>query len=215
MVIDEQPYFRAGVRSALSHSGYHEISESAPDSKLMDKIEDLAPEVVLLGADLAQHKSLELAGQIARTYPSTKVVMLSLNRNDEELFNVIRSSVVACLTRDAAPGQLVDVIERSLKGEYPINDEVMQHPVLAKQVLRQFEDMTRLGGNLMVALTKREIQILEHVANGNTNKQIAFMLGINEQTIKNHVSAILRKLNANDRAHAVVLAIKNGLISLS
>ena len=67
----------------------------------------------------------------------------------------------------------------------------------------------------MAELTKREQQILKLISEGNTNKQIAKTLSISEQTIKNHVSAILRKLNANDRAHAVVLAIKNGLIKLS
>ncbi len=63
-------------------------------------------------------------------------------------------------------------------------------------------------------LTNREIQILSYIANGNTNKQVAYVLGISEQTIKNHVSAILRKLNANDRAHAVAMAIRNQWVSI-
>ena len=63
-------------------------------------------------------------------------------------------------------------------------------------------------------LTTKEVQILTHIAGGNTNKQIATLLGISEQTIKNHVSAILRKLNANDRAHAVFLALRNGWITV-
>lgn len=81
-------------------------------------------------------------------------------------------------------------------------------------MLRQFQDMASLGENIVVPLTQRERQILTYIADGNTNKQIAGILEISEQTIKNHVSAILRKLNANDRAHAVVLAIRRGWISL-
>jgi two-component system response regulator DegU len=63
-------------------------------------------------------------------------------------------------------------------------------------------------------LTNREIQILSYIASGNTNKQVAYVLGISEQTIKNHISAILRKLNANDRAHAVAMAIRNQWVSI-
>jgi DNA-binding NarL/FixJ family response regulator len=92
----------------------------------------------------------------------------------------------------------------------------MTRPVVAKHVLNEFQSLASLGRNMetiVAPLTVRERQILNHIANGNTNKQIARLLSISEQTIKNHVSAILRKLNANDRAHAVVLAIRHGLIS--
>ncbi|WP_322987563.1 response regulator transcription factor, partial [Dehalococcoides mccartyi] len=80
-----------------------------------------------------------------------------------------------------------------------------------------FQDVSLLGkdaSNFVTPLTNREKQILTLIANGNTNKQIANNLEISEQTIKNHVSAILRKLNANDRAHAVVVAIRCGLINI-
>ena len=214
MIVDEQPYFRAGVRQTLSGYGSYVISEAASDEHLLGIIEEQYPDVVLLGADLAEHKSLELAGQITRNYPVIRVVILSLNQGEEQLFNVIRSTAVACLPRNSKPDELVSVIERASKGEYPINDALLQHPVLARQVLSQFQDMSRVGGDLMAALTRREIQVLENISNGKSNKQIASVLGINEQTIKNHVSAILRKLNANDRAHAVVLAIKRGIIQL-
>jgi len=93
----------------------------------------------------------------------------------------------------------------------------MTSPNLAKQVLAQFQDVSLLGkdaSNFVTPLTNREKQILTLIANGNTNKQIANNLEISEQTIKNHVSAILRKLNANDRAHAVVVAIRCGLINI-
>jgi DNA-binding NarL/FixJ family response regulator len=92
----------------------------------------------------------------------------------------------------------------------------MTRPKVAQRVLKQFEDISSMGRaieTVIAPLTRRETQILDYVAEGNTNKQIADILGISEQTIKSHVSAILRKLNANDRAHAVALAIRNGWIS--
>ena len=103
------------------------------------------------------------------------------------------------------------------QGEYPINESLMTRPNVAQRVLKQFEDISSMGKaieTVIAPLTRRETQILNYVAEGNTNKQIADILGISEQTIKSHVSAILRKLNANDRAHAVALAIRNGWISV-
>ncbi len=89
--------------------------------------------------------------------------------------------------------------------------------MISRQVLRSFQEMEPISKKIeavVVPLTNREHEILIHVAEGNTNKQIAKLLSISEQTIKNHVSAIMRKLNANDRAHAVVLAIRHGMISI-
>jgi len=90
-------------------------------------------------------------------------------------------------------------------------------PTIAKQVLQSFQDMESLSKeteDAVALLTKREREILTLVADGNSNRNIAKKLDISEQTIKNHVSAIMRKLNTNDRAHAVVLAIRRGLIRI-
>jgi DNA-binding NarL/FixJ family response regulator len=85
--------------------------------------------------------------------------------------------------------------------------------MVARHLLNQFQHMRRTVEAVGTPLTSRETQILNYIADGNTNKQIANILQISEQTIKNHISAIFRKLNANDRAHAVVLAIRHGWIS--
>ena len=214
MIIDEQPYFRAGVKQTLIQEKDFDVIEAEPNHDIMGVVENKSPDIVLLGSDLAAHKGLELGGRIARNFPATRVIILSPNTSDEELFNVIRSSAVACLAKNATPSELVGVVRRASRGEYPINDSVMTRPTVARQVLREFQDLSGLGENIAVPLTQRERQILTFVADGNTNKQIAGILDISEQTIKNHVSAILRKLNANDRAHAVVLAIRRGWISL-
>ena len=124
---------------------------------------------------------------------------------------------MACLRKNSTAQELAETVRRASKGEYPINDSVMTRPSVAKHVLDEFQSLASMGRNMetiVAPLTVRERQILNHIANGNTNKQIARLLSISEQTIKNHVSAILRKLNANDRAHAVVLAIRHGMISV-
>ena len=139
--------------------------------------------------------------------------MGSVDPNDEELFEVIKTAAVACLSKNATAEELTSTIRRACNGEYPINESLITRPTVARHVLNQFQHMGRTMEAVAAPLTLRETQILNYVAEGNTNKQIARILQISEQTIKNHVSAILRKLNANDRAHAVVLAIRHGWIS--
>ena len=216
IIIDEQPFFRAGVRQALSGQPDFEILECDPNQNPLGLIEATLPDVALLGADLTTHSGLELGRQIVRNFPNIRVIMLSPDPSDEELFEVIRTAAVACLRKNSTAEELVNTIRRASRGEYPINESVITRPTVAKHVLERFQDMASLGKNMetiVAPLTHRETQILNYIADGNSNKQIARILKISEQTIKNHVSAILRKLNANDRAHAVVLAIRHGWIS--
>jgi two-component system, NarL family, response regulator DegU len=225
MIADSQPFFRAGVRQALSQQSSIEIldileCEPGDEGKeAMAQITANSPDVVLLDVGYPSLRGLDLGRKIARYFPATKVVMLSANPNDddEELFEVIKTGAVAYLrSKNCTPTELIEAIKRASRGEYPINDSVSSRPKVAWRVLRQFQDIAAMGKTveeITTPLTPKEIQILTHVAEGNSNKRIASILGISEQTIKNHVSAILRKLNANDRAHAVFLAIRNGWIS--
>ena len=213
MIIDEQAFFRAGVRQVLSQQSDLEILDCAPNQDTLRLIEASLPDVALLGSDLAALSGLELSRKITRHYPNTKVIVLSPDPNDEELFEVIKTAAVACLSKNTNAEDLASTIRRACNGEYPINDTFITRPVVARHVLNQFQHMRRTMEAVVAPLTPRETQILNYIAEGNTNKEIAGILQISEQTIKNHVSAILRKLNANDRAHAVVLAIRHGWIS--
>jgi two-component system response regulator DegU len=215
MIIDKQSFFRSGVRQALSeHVGFR-VLEGAPNDDAMDTIEAESPDVVLLDINFPALSGLELGRKISRRYPNSKVIMLSPNSNDDELFEVIKTGAVAYLNKNTTIEELVSIIRRACLGEYPINDSLITRPTVAEHVLRQFRDIVSAGKvmeTVTAPLTYRETQILNYISQGNSNKQIARILEISEQTIKNHVSSILRKLNANDRAHAVALAMRNGWI---
>ncbi len=225
-IVDSQPFFRAGVRQALSQDNgleAMEVLDCEPGEDGNEAITQIAansPDIVLLDIGYPFLNGLELGKKIARTFPGTGVIILSANpeEDDDELFEVIKIGAVAYLkSKHCSSSELAETIRRASSGEYPINDSVSSKPKVAWRVLRQFQDMASLGRTLediTTPLTPKEVQILTHIAEGNSNKRIANILGISEQTIKNHVSAILRKLNANDRAHAVFIAIRNGLISI-
>jgi len=151
--------------------------------------------------------------------PDFKIVEASPDDNlsmiiEEDLPDVILLDIDAPSLSGLKIGK--SIIRRVARGEYPINDSLLATPTVAEHVLKQFQEMVSMGmsvESVTAPLTNRETQILRYVADGNSNKKIAQILDISEQTIKNHVSSILRKLNANDRAHAVVLAIRRGWIS--
>jgi DNA-binding NarL/FixJ family response regulator len=148
--------------------------------------------------------------------PSVAVVVISPAPNDDELFTAIKARAAGYISRNIEASELITVIRRSAAGEYPLNDTFLTQPKVAAQVLEQFQDFSWGKGveNFVSPLTPRETEILNFMAKGYLNKQIAVMLDISEQTIKNHVTSILRKLDANARTQAVITAVKRGIISL-
>ncbi len=216
MIIDKQAFFRVGMRQALSQQADFEISDCDPNDDPSGLIETECPDAILLDIDFPSLSGLKLGKKIVRSYPNTRLIMLSPNLDNGELFEIIKTGAVAYLSKNATVEELVSTIRQARRGEYPINDSLLAKPKVAEHVLRQFQDMVSLGKtmeSITAPLTPREAQILNYIADGNSNKQIAHILEISEQTIKNHVSSILRKLNANDRTHAAVLAIRHGWIS--
>ena len=216
-IADKQALFRVGVCHALSQQPDFEVFGSAPNENLMTLIEANSPNVLLLDIDYPSLRGLDLARKITLLCPTTKIIMLTFNLDDRQLFEIIKTGAVAYLDKSVTAEELIRIIRQVSRGEYPINDSVLARPKVAKHVLRQFQSMHSNNGKTMedivAPLTSRETQILNYIADGNSNKQIASILQISEQTAKNHVSNILRKLDANDRAHAVVLAIRYGWIS--
>ena len=211
-VIDRSQFFRDGLRQNLSAYKDLRLLECDPCKNPLQFIEVNSIDVVLLDIDSPISEGLELGKTIMQHYPNTRVVILSSYFHEEELFETLKTGAAAYIDKRISTEELVNIIRRASRGEYPINDIVSSNPSIASRVISQFQEIASMGlvkEKVAAPLTLREIQILSCIANGNSNKQVAQTLGISEQTIKNHVSAILRKLNANDRAHAVAMAISN------
>ncbi|MBC8273833.1 MAG: response regulator transcription factor [Chloroflexi bacterium] len=218
LIADQQPLFRQGIRSTLSQIADIEIcGEVGSSEEVISATNTLFPDVVLLDIELSLTNEVDLAKTIKQLLPSVAVVLLSPQPNDKELFQAIKSRVTGYLKRDVSSNELVTTIRRSAAGEHPINDTFLSQPKVAHQVLEQFQDFSWGKGAETFAspLTPRETEILNYMAKGYFNKQIAIELSISEQTIKNHITSILRKLDANARTQAVITAIKRGLITVS
>jgi DNA-binding NarL/FixJ family response regulator len=217
-IVDKQTLYRQGIRQALTASDdITVVGECSPNTEAIGLVEAFMPHIVLLDVDLPLLRGLDLGRQITTRCPNVSVIALTSSPDDEQLFQAVRTGVVAYLTKDIAPEELANAVRRIHRGERPINDSLLSRPRVAEQVLRQFQDLTLMGKameTLATPLTPRETETLKYVAEGYSNKQIAHVLGISEQTIKNHVTSILNKLDANDRTHAVVLALRQGWIDI-
>jgi DNA-binding NarL/FixJ family response regulator len=216
-IMDRSQIFRDGLRQNLSAQQDFRLLDCDSDRDPMQFIDANYVDIVLLDIDYPISKGLELSRVIVQNYPNTRVIILSSYFSEEELFEALKTGAVAYIDKRTSSEDLVNAIRRASRGEYPINDSINSNPAIANRVIRQFQEIASMGlvkEKVAAPLTHREIQILSCIASGSTNKRIAYKLGISEQTIKNHVSAILRKLNANDRAHAVALAIRNQWVSV-
>ncbi len=221
MIVSSNAFARSGIKQTLSEQNTPytlDIVECDLDQEgtnVITQISNCLPDIVLLDQGYHPSLGLQLIKSITRTFRSIKVVLISNKTEDDaELFQVIKNGAAAYLNADrCTPELLIQTISRCANGEYPINDTVTNRPKLSWRVLREFQDFTlnrKYVESVLESLTAKEVQVLKLICEGNSNKQIGDIVGTSEQTIKNQVSSILRKLNANDRAHAVFIAAREG-----
>ncbi|MFC2051321.1 LuxR C-terminal-related transcriptional regulator [Chloroflexota bacterium] len=218
IVISQQSLFQQGIEHSLSRVQDIEISGAAEmNEKGLSALDTLLPDVALVDIDSSPDNHLALAHGIKQRSPNIGVIVLTSNPNDAELFQALKAQAGAYVSKEITAEQLAGIVRRVAHGEHPINESLATRPKVAEQVLHQFQDLYWQSEvkAFISPLTPRETEILNYIAQGYLNKQIAIKLSISEQTIKNHVTSILRKLNANARTEAVVVAIKQGLISIS
>jgi len=216
-IVDQQPLFRQGIRASLSRTPDIQIlGEANVDEGVLAAIETSPPDVVLLGLAATLPGDLELCHTIKQRLPSVAAIILTPEPYDEQFLQAIKARASAYLSKDVDAKELAQTIRRCAEGEHPINENLVERPKVAEQILRQFHELSaeKEAASFISPLTPRETEILDYMAQGYLNKQIAAELNVSEQTIKNHITSILRKLNANARTHAVVIAIKRGLISV-
>lgn len=219
MIIDEHPLFRHGVRWALEQSAKCQLVAESPDAvQGLEQARQHTPDVVLVDAFLLSGNALELARQLRHFSPQVAIIMLTEQEDEEQLFQSIKVGAAAYLLKDIEANDLVEAIVRVSQGIFLINDNVLSRPHVASRVLRTFREMATEEEPevtpLYTPLSTREVEILDYISRGNSNKEIAKSLKISDQTVKNHITSILKKLNVNDRTAAVVHALRHGWIKI-
>jgi DNA-binding NarL/FixJ family response regulator len=218
LIIDDQPLFRAGLRHMLAAAdpGIQVAGEAANGKDGLQLVEDVAPTVVLLNAEVEGLDGMDAIRELKRRGSNISVVVMTTHEDEEKLFYAIKYGAAAYILKTISIENLVHVIRRVAAGEYLINDSLLAKPVLASKVLKSFRDLAEEADHeaepLYIPLSNREVQVLDYIAKGNSNKEIARAMSISDQTVKNHITSIMRKLAVNDRTQAVVYAMRQGWI---
>ena len=218
LVADDHPIFRQGLRGILEQEADIDVVGEASDGKQAIALaRAVAPDVVLCDVNMPNSDGIEVARSIKLHLPRTGVILMTAYDDEEQLFQAIKVGASAFYLKDVRPDEMLEGIRRAAAGEYLINESVLTRPLVASRVLKQFRDLSMVGQEmepLFVPLSAREIEVLDYIARGNSNKEIARALKISDQTVKNHIPSILRKLNVNDRTQAVVYALRKGWIKM-
>jgi DNA-binding NarL/FixJ family response regulator len=218
LIVDDHALFRVGMANILGREKDFEIVGEADSSRsALEAAEHLNPDVILMDASLPSPGGIETTQRVRRELPATAVVVMAADEDEEALFASIKAGAAAFAIKDISPDDLVQVVRRVSAGEFLINDKVFSKPAVASRVLKEFRELAVYGQEaqpIFAPLSPREVEILDNIAQGMTNKQVAYALSISEQTVKNHMSSILRKLAVNDRTQAVVYAMRQGWIKM-
>jgi DNA-binding NarL/FixJ family response regulator len=218
LLVDDHALFRVGMRQILEKEPNFDIVGEADDTRsAFDLSVQLSPDIILMDLSLPAPGGIETTQRIKRELPSAGIIVLAVNEDEDALFDAIKAGAAAFILKDVAPDDLVAIIHRVASGEYLINDKVFAKPAVASRVLKEFRELAIYGQEaapIFAPLSPREVEILDNIAQGMTNKQVAYALSISEQTVKNHMSSILRKLSVNDRTQAVVYAMRQGWIRM-
>ncbi len=198
-----------GLRELLKEDESLEIvTEARAGDEAVEKAREYRPDVILLDVLMPRMNGIEVARQLNRELPQTRIVMLSAVEDDERIFDALQAGASGYVVKDD-PGQgMLQAIHSASEGKAYLP------PRVAKRVLDRLTSRQPSGSRLSPALTKRETTVLKLIAQGKRNREIAAELGISERTVANHLANIYSKLGIKDRVQATLYAIRKGLMEI-
>jgi DNA-binding NarL/FixJ family response regulator len=218
VVIDDHPLFRKGVMDAVSLEPDMEVvGQEASGENAVATIRALQPAVVLLDVNLPVLNGQQITHQVTMEKLKTRVVLMSGYDDAEQSLHAAMAGAAAYCAKEVQPKALLHLIRDVNDGKFVFGSRAMTRRELQEWIEDQIEAAPRPysePGSPFHPLSAREMEVLECVVRGLSNKEIAGRLGISHQTVKNHVTSILRKFSVEDRTQAVVYALKHGWVRL-
>lgn len=219
LIVDDHPLFRDGLQKALElENDLSVIGQCKDGEEALSVARHLRPDVVLLDINLPSVNGLQVAKQLKAERPTIAVVVLTAYHDSQQVLHAMRAGASAYCEKDITPDDLVAIIRDAANGYYVVDDERMDERGIQSWIAQVVETMSggysSDGGEHYVPLSPREMEILQFVTNGLSNKEIATRLGISQQTVKNHMTSILKKLNVQDRTQAAVTALRHGWVRI-
>jgi DNA-binding NarL/FixJ family response regulator len=217
LIVDDHPVFRQGLRNIFATEDDIEvIAEGADGEQALQQAHALRPDVLLLDINLPGINGLQVTSRLKADHLATAIVLLTAYHDLEQVLHAMRSGAAAYCVKDIEPESLVDIVRKAANGYYMVGELTFDADELKHWLDAGVEAAT---GPYMVdpnehfvPLSPREMEILEFVTQGKSNKEIAQSLGISHQTVKNHMTSILKKLDVRDRTQAAVYALRRGWV---
>jgi len=200
LVVDDHPLLRAGLAEAIASQPDMTISGEASNGReAIDRYLEQRPDVTVMDIAMPEMCGVSAMQEIRRHVPDSRFVMLTTFKGDAQILRAVQAGATGFLLKSTLRKDLLDTIRDVHNGMRRIPHEIM------------LELAAHMGHD---ALSGRETEVLQHAAGGNSNKRIALKMSISEETVKAHMKSILSKLMANDRTHAVTIALRRGIINL-
>ncbi|HDR5348889.1 response regulator transcription factor [Bacillus cereus] len=210
LLVDDHTVVLKGLAFFLSTQEDLELVGEANNGKeALVKVGETNPDVILMDLYMPEMDGVEATAYIKNEYPNVKVIVLTSFSDQAHVLPALRAGASGYILKDVEPDQLVEAIRSAYKGN------IQLHPDIANALLSQtlpVEEKEEESSIQVDVLTARENEVLQLLAKGMSNKEIASVLVITEKTVKAHVSSILSKLNLSDRTQAALYAVKNGIV---
>lgn len=197
LTVDDHPLLREGIAGMLATEAEMElVGEASNGREAIEAFRACLPDIVLMDLQMPEVGGVEAIARIRGEFPSARIIVLTTYSGDVQAVEALRAGAQAYLLKSSLRKELLDAIRAVMAGKRRIPPEV------ANEIAEHSAECS---------LTAREREILQYVAAGNSNKMIAAQLSVTEETVKTHMKSILSKLGANDRTHAVTIALKRGI----
>jgi DNA-binding NarL/FixJ family response regulator len=206
LIADDHAMVREGLSTALqTTSTIRVVGMAANGREAIEKVKTLKPNVVLMDIKMPNMDGLKACRLIKKSSPEIQVIMLTVHDDETHVIDAITAGASGYILKSLSVNELIRAIKLASEGK------AMLHPSATKQLMAEFKRLTDNGGGGF-NLSDRELQVLQLLAYGHTNKEIATELTISQQTVKSHVIHIFQKLGACDRTEAVAIALRRGIV---
>jgi DNA-binding NarL/FixJ family response regulator len=218
VVVDDHPLFREGVVNSLSiEPGFNVIGQAENGDDALKLIRSLHPRVAVVDINLPGMNGQQVTHEIVQEKLPTRIVLLTAYDDQEQIIHAAWAGAAAYCAKDVEPERLMQAIREVVNGKYVFQGRTLNQMEFEHWLEEEMERARHLysePGSPFHPLSDREMEVLSCVVKGMSNKEIASSLGISHQTVKNHVTSILRKFGVEDRTQAVVYALKRGWVKL-